>query len=140
MVDTQRFLRELRTSRETTLEAAAAYFPERFKDHRDMYWLSSLIKNGFVDIWLESNKGPWKNMNEKELAISLYMSVLGPDNEYLGIKVSGADFKSEKVFCTAMTDLYFEELKDKQIERWFAAFLAIVAALLSAWATAYFSK
>lgn len=140
MANAYTFLKELRHSREIGLYAAASYLPQRFKDHRDVYWLTSFIKNGFVDIWLEFDGRSWKEMNERELAIQIYLSgVVGPGKEYLGIKVSGADFKEEKLFCTAKTDLYFEELKEKQIERWFAAFLAVAAAILSAWATAKFT-
>ena len=140
MANAHTFLKELRQSREIGLNAATSYLPQQFKDHRDAYWLTSLIKSGFVDIWLESDGRPWKEMNERELAIQLYLSgVVGPDKEYFGTTVSGADFKEEKLFCTAKTDLYFEELKEKQIERWFAAFLAVVAAILSAWATARFT-
>lgn len=141
MKSSRSFLEELRKGREMALGDAVSYLPSLFKDHRDVYWLASLIKSGFVDIWLTQDDKPWKEMNERELTLQLYMSgVVGIGQEYLGVRLSGADFKGEKVFCTAKTDLYFEELEEKRIERWFAAFLAVLAAVLSAWATRVFGS
>jgi len=135
------FLKELRHCREIELGRAATYLPHRFGDHRDVYWIATLIKNGFVGIWLTHNESPWDEQNEQELTLNLYMSgFIGTGKKYLDRTLSGADFKKDvKLFCTAKTDLYFEELREKQIERWFAAFLAVTAALLSAWATAAFT-
>ena len=138
-------LKILFVKREMSYGEFYALLPKKFNDHRDCYLFASLFEGGYIGDSLkpcEQNKDlPRYNLGTYSLAEQFYINNLGPgDHEYNGIKISGeADFsKSELVFCTAKTDLYFAELEEKKKDRQFSLWIGIVVAIVAAITTNLF--
>jgi hypothetical protein len=55
--------------------------------------------------------------------------------------INNADYNAEfKIYCTGKTDLFFHEQRSKRIERFVALLIGIFIGILSAAATAIFTK
>jgi hypothetical protein len=124
-------IKRLARNRELKLREIAELLPKKTNDHRDYYILASLITGGYVDVWLEEN--PVNKQNEQELAINLYMWVVGGDKEieYLRFRSSGGDFGALPLFVTAKGYLALDELRRKRSERIWAFAVAILTALVA---------
>ena len=130
----------LSKARELPLSEIVSMLPKQFNDHRDLYVIASLIKNGYADIYLEENGRPVRDDNERQLSINLYIWAQEPEFEYMGMKSTGSDFRNEKIFCSAKADLYLSDQQSKRNERLFAIVLAVFIAILSAYSTSYFTN
>ncbi|MEQ1620815.1 MAG: hypothetical protein ABL919_05370 [Methylococcales bacterium] len=130
-------LKALVKERELTLSRAMKLLPIKFGDYRDLYPLATLYTDGFAGVNLEDEK---LNKKNNEVAKMFYAMLLPKGT----VKSDGLeDIKgigwSDKLifFCTAKTDLFFAEAKNKRVERIFALFTGIVIAVVSATVTAY---
>jgi hypothetical protein len=120
--------------REISLGELSKSLPKKNKDHRDYYILSSLITGGYIDMVCKVNdKYDINQSKNMELAITLYTMTLGKGKfEYQNLKgVNGADFNSEKLFCTSKADFYIEELKQKRNERVIALAIGVLVGIIT---------
>jgi len=126
-------VKRLTEAREMELRDVSALLPKRTNDHLDFYPLANLIKGGYLDLYLESNGEPFRDGNEMELALTLYMWVVGGDKEfeYRGIRQHGADFGKEKVFATAKAYFLLDEMRSKRSERLWAFAAGIITAIVA---------
>ena len=126
-------MKRLTKARELTLREVAALLPKKTNDHLDFYPLASLVKGGFVDLYLETNGKPFREGNELQLAISFYMFVAGGDKEfeYMGMRSQGGDFGKERVFATAKAYFLLDEIRTKRSERVWAFAAGIITALVA---------
>src|SRR3989344_5478037 len=126
-------IRRLTDTREMELRDVAAILPKRTNDHLDFYPLASLIKGGYLDLWLETNGEPLRDQNEMELTLTLYMWVVGGSKEfeYRGIRQHGGDFGKEKVFATAKAYFLLDEMRTKRWERLWAFAADILTAIIA---------
>lgn len=132
--DSVNILKKLIASREMTVRDVAALLPKRTNDHLDLYVLAHLIKNGFADVVITHDGKAFRESSEMEMAITLYTwaSKGKGEFEYRGMRVSGADFRDEKIFATAKGALLLQEMESKRNERLWAFAVGIVTAVVAA--------
>ena len=143
---TYKLLKNITAVEEIRIEDMANLVKKAFKDHRDYYPLARLFKAGYVDVTLQSLVAgtdfvPFaETQTDLDIAIWAYMnSELEAGEEYLGQRLSG-NVDDELIFCTASGMLKLEELSQKRQDRRWALGIGIMAALIAAWATNYFSS
>ena len=137
-------LKEVTKKRLITLGEARKFFRTNFKDKRDFFALASLYTGGYVDCSWVREGSSW-DMNKNSLvAEELYLMSLGPGKHNVeGVPefINEQDYNVEfEIYCTAKADLFFHEQRSKRIERVIALSIAILVALVTAAATAYFTR
>ena len=147
-----KILKEVAKKRVITLGEAKKLFTTNFNDERDFFALASLYTERYVDSSWVRERCNWDTDKISLVARELYFMSLGrgkhtvvgtyedtPDTP--GDIVNERDYNAEfKIYCTGKTDLFFHEQRSKSIERMVALLTGIVIAILSAVATAYFTK
>lgn len=137
-------LKEVTKKRVITLGEARKFFTTHFGDKRDFFALASLYTGGYVDSsWVEEGCN-WDTNKNSLVAEELYLMSLGPGKH----KVDGmpeftneCDYNLEfNIYCTAKSDLFFHEQRAKRFERIVMLSIGIVVAIVTAAATAYFTK
>lgn len=141
---TSDILRRMIKEREIPLKELAKMLPNKFNDHRDYYPLASLVKNGYIDMYLidtDTDKGI-ETEREIMLAIRFYtMSLAKTQVEYAGITFTQTKtMENEKFYCTAKTDLYFLEQKQLRSDRLVTISVGILIGVVSAFFGAYFQS
>jgi hypothetical protein len=140
-----KILKSISKDREIPLSKLIAMLPRLFNDHRDYYPLASLIKNGFISVNIvneETNAG-LEDDREQMIAIRLYaMSQAKHSLKYMGLtfNYSKGTMENEKFYCTAKTDLYFEEQISKRKDRVITIGIGILIGIVSALFASYFSN
>lgn len=137
----RKILEALVASREMTVRDVATLIPRHTNDHRDFYILANLIKNEYADVVVKRDDAPFRENTEMEQAITLYVwATKGKEDlEYQGMRVSGADFRDEKVFATAKAELLLDEIRAKRSERIWAFSAAILTAAIASMLTSMLS-
>ena len=139
-----KILKEVAKKRIITLGEAKKLFTTKFNDKRDFFALASLYTDRYVDTsWIREGCN-WDTDKNSLVAEQLYLMSLGPGKHKVnGVPefVNERDYNIElKIYCTAKADLFFHEQRSKRIERIIALSIGIVIAVVSAAATAYFTK
>ncbi|MFZ4504655.1 MAG: hypothetical protein ACOYM1_11980 [Methylovulum sp.] len=130
-------LKALVKERELTLSRTMKLLPNKFGDHRDLYPLATLYTDGFVGVNLGDEKLSKKN---NEIA-KMFFAMLLPEgtikSDGFG-DINGIGWSDKLIFfCTAKTDIFFAEARNKRNERILALLTGIVIAVVSATVTAY---
>jgi hypothetical protein len=147
-----KILKEVAKKRVITLGEAKKLFTTNFNDERDFFALASLYTERYVDSsWVREGCN-WDTDKISLVARELYFMSLGPGKHTMvgvyedapdtpGDIINDVDYNAEfKIYCTGKTDLFFHEQRSKSVERIIALLIGIFIAVLSAVATAYFTK
>jgi len=137
-------LKQVTKKRVITLGEARNLFTTDFKDKRDFFALASLYTGGYVDSsWLKE-RCSWDTNKNSLLAEELYLMSLGLGKHNIdGMPefTNEQDYNLEfKIYCTAKCDLFFHEQRSRRIDRIVMLSIGILVALVTAAATAYFTK
>lgn len=131
-------LRKIVKARELSLAEVAKSLPKKFGDHRDFYPLATLYTSGYVDCTIHGENNDPDFQKNLYMAALFYTACLGPGQQhYMMFHFSNTeDFKDgEKVFATAKADLYFQEQKQKRLDRIVTLLSSVAVGVLSAWLT-----
>jgi hypothetical protein len=147
-----KILKEVAKKRIITLGEAKKLFTTNFNDKRDFFALASLYTERYVDSSWVRERCNWDTDKISLVARELYYMSLGPGKHTMvgvyedtpdipGEIINNADYNVEfEIYCTGKTDLFFHEQRSKRIERIVALLIGIFIGVLSAAATAYFTK
>lgn len=123
---------------------ARKFFATQFDDKRDFFALASLYTGGYVDCsWVKEGCN-WDTNKNSLVAEELYLMSLGPGKHKVGDVpefTNDRDYNLEfNIYCTAKSDLFFHEQRGKRIDRIVMLSIGIIVAIVTAVATAYFTK
>lgn len=130
-------LRRLVAKREMRLCDLRDLLPRKTGDHLDVYPLAWLIKGGYANLAVNVDGQVLPEIQEQALAIDIFGWLLGPDQTYRDIKLSGADFRTHSVFATAKAVFLLDELRQKRRDRWWAVGIPLTTAIVGAGVGAY---
>ncbi|ELT7571633.1 hypothetical protein R9Y00_003627 [Vibrio cholerae] len=129
-LSSHKLLKTILINREASLEDLKSVIESKYGDYRDYFPLASLVVSGYVACEVHSSSGePYK---ERLLASILYAKASGEEKVNNFNNPSGKAGYADKIFTmTAKTQLYFDELNTKRIERVFTAIISIAVGVLS---------
>ncbi|MFA7164762.1 MAG: hypothetical protein WC124_02800 [Desulfoplanes sp.] len=139
-----KILKEVTKKRVITLGETKKMFPTHFGDERDFFALASLYTDGYVDSSWNKKGCNWDTHKNSLVAKELYLMSLGPGEHTVGgfpTFTNDRDYNFEfNIYCTAKSDLFFHVQRTQRIDRITMLSIGILVAIVTAAATAYFTK
>lgn len=124
-------LKLILNEKELSLKDIKPLVEKKHKDYRDYFPLASLVVSGYIKCDLRSNKAS-DGYDEKMFASIFYAKVSGYPQVNNYVNTTGtAGFETKIFTMTAKTQLYFDELKAKRIERLFTSLVGIIVGVSS---------
>jgi hypothetical protein len=133
-----RILARVAKEAEVSLDDAIRMGHKRGDDHRNQYPLALLLEEHYLGMTISyTPPDGFDLMREFALAITLHMYLLPADTggvvSYLGIRTARMlEPKKERVFLTAKGALYFDEYRQKRLDRLWSVALGFATGLLVA--------
>ena len=126
-----KLLKLILANREASLEDLSKAIDVKHNDYKDYFPLACLVVSGYISCDLRNSSG--KPYDEKLLASIFYSKVSGEEQVNNYHNSSGRKGYGSKLFTmTAKTQLYFDELRAKRVERMFTALISITVGVSSA--------
>ncbi|MGR5437585.1 hypothetical protein [Vibrio owensii] len=124
-------LKLILNEKELSLKDIKPLIVKKHNDYRDYFPLAALVVSGYIKCDLRSNSSS-NNYDEKLLASIFFAKDSGFPKVNNYVNSAGTVGFEAKIFTmTAKTQLYFDELKAKRIERLFASLVGIIVGVSS---------